>query len=104
MTVLPSTYRSEAFGLVQLQAHACARPVVSTDLPGVSMVNVDGLTGLTISQRSAKALSNALSKLLVDKALCQKMGEAALQQVTKNYQASTMAERTEDLYMKVMAG
>ena len=48
LIILPSTYRSEAFGLVMLQAHACARPVICSDLPGLSTVNVNHRTGLLV--------------------------------------------------------
>lgn len=62
--VFPSTYRSEAFGLVQLKAMACGLPVVSSDLPGVSWLNRAGETGLTVPIRDATALAAAIINLM----------------------------------------
>ncbi|NOQ21864.1 MAG: glycosyltransferase [Candidatus Aegiribacteria sp.] len=62
--VLPSTLRSEAFGMVQTEAMACGIPVISTALStGVPWVNTDGVSGLVIPPADHSALSEAVRKL-----------------------------------------
>jgi glycosyltransferase involved in cell wall biosynthesis len=63
--VFPSTERSEAFGLVQLEALARGIPIVNTRLgTAVEEVSLDGVTGLTVETKNSKALSEAINKIL----------------------------------------
>ncbi len=72
---LPSCEPSEVFGIVQLEAMACGKPVVNTSLPtGVPEVSVAGRTGHTVPPKSAHAFAAALNEILADK---QKYGEFA---------------------------
>lgn len=63
--VMSSTMKTEAFGIVQIEAMSCGLPVVSTRIPasGVAWVNQDGESGLTVEPRNAKALADAIEKI-----------------------------------------
>ena len=76
--VLPSFARTEAFGVVQVEAMAAGLPVVSTRLPtGVPWVNQHGVTGLVVAPHDAAALGQALNRLSGSKTLRRSLGEAA---------------------------
>jgi rhamnosyl/mannosyltransferase len=76
--VLPSTARTEAFGVVQIEAMAAGLPVVSTNLPtGVPWVNANGTSGLVVPPADAVALGDALRRLVEDPALRAQLGNGA---------------------------
>jgi len=97
LIVLPSTWRSEAFGLVLLKAFACGRPAVTTNLAGVAWVNRHNVTGLTVPPRRALALVEAINHLLSDARLREQMGQAARDRV-QSFNAATMAARMYAVY------
>jgi len=77
--VLPSTEPSEAFGIVQVEAMACGKPVVTFDLPtGVTWVNQHMVTGLVAPLAEQDGLTDALGRILSDSALRARLGEGAL--------------------------
>ena len=63
--VMSSVMKTEAFGIVQIEAMSCGLPVVSTRIPaaGVAWVNKDGESGLTVEPRDAKALAEAVQTI-----------------------------------------
>jgi glycosyltransferase involved in cell wall biosynthesis len=102
--VLPSTDRSEAFGIAQLEAMACGKPVVASDLPtGVRLVNRDGVTGMLVPPGDPDALAGALNELLEDEQLRAGLGKAARLRVEQEFTAERMNARTLGLYDEVLA-
>ena len=101
---LPSTTPAEAFGLVQVEAMARRKPVVSTRVAsGVPWVNQDGVTGFTVPAGDADALRSALGRLLKDEGLRTRMGEAGRHRFQEWFTHAAMVERTAELYDEVAA-
>lgn len=102
--VLPSIARSEAFGIVQLEAMACGKPVVNTNLPtAVPRVSRNGETGITVPPADSAALSGAINRLLADSDLRQTCGANARRRVEEHFSISRMIEDVYRVYQKVMA-
>jgi rhamnosyl/mannosyltransferase len=100
---LPSVEQSEAFGLVQLEAMACGKPVVCTQLGnGVNVVHQHGITGLAVPPRDAGALACALQALLDDPGLRERMGAAARMRALEEYSVDAMTRRHIDLYASLV--
>nr|UXE45053.1 D-inositol-3-phosphate glycosyltransferase [uncultured bacterium] len=102
--VLPSVTRAEAFGMVQLEAMACGKPVISTLLPtGVPWVNRDRETGLVVQPQNVPALRAALARLAGDAKLRAEMGALGRARVLSDFTVPRMIERTTTLYGSIVA-
>jgi glycosyltransferase involved in cell wall biosynthesis len=101
---MPSAERSEQFGLVQLEAMYCSKPVVTTRLgTGVEYVTIDGETGVLVPPKDPTALANALRTLLADAALRARMGAAGRQRVEEVFSVEQMVRKTVSVYQRVLA-
>jgi rhamnosyl/mannosyltransferase len=100
--VLPSVNRAEAFGIVQLEAMACRKPVINTRIDsGAPSVSLDGVTGLTVSPENPEALARAINRLLEEEALRVEYGKAARQRVESEFTLEQMVKKTLEIYSAV---
>ncbi len=102
----PSNARSEAFGLVQVEAMASGCPVINAAIPhsGVPWVSRHEETGLTVPVDNPAALAAAAQRLLTEPGLRQRLGEGARARAIAEFDHRTMAERSLEIYRHILAG
>jgi glycosyltransferase involved in cell wall biosynthesis len=88
----------EAFGLVLLEAMACGKPIIASNLPGVRTVCEDGVNGLLVKPGDAADLAKKLALILSDDELAARLGEAGLQRVKEKYNWKKVAEEHLKVY------
>lgn len=97
--VLPSVERSEAFGLVQLEAMAYGMPVINTSLPsGVPEVSIHGETGLTVAPGSAGELRASMEWMVDHPQERLEMGKAARKRLEEKYTQEIMVGNIKKIY------
>ena len=103
--VLPSLMRSEAFGIVQLEAMACGKPVINTQLDsGVTFVSPHGVSGLTVPPADSVALGNAINQLFHQPHRQTELGERAKSRVKQKFTVEKMVRSTFELYQEITNG
>ena len=98
---LPS-YR-EGLPKTLLEAASCARPVVTTNVPGCRDVVRDGDNGFVVEARNATALANALARLLADPELRQRMGQRGRERVLNEFSQERIVGQVLALYRGVLS-
>lgn len=93
--VLPSINKSEAFGLVLLEAMACTKPIIASNLPGVRSVFKNGKHGLLVKPGNVKDLVHKIKVIINDKKLAEQMGKNARALVENKYTWEKVGKRLE---------
>lgn len=103
---LPSLMRSEAFGLVMLEAMSFGRPVVATNIvgSGVPWVNVHGETGLNAEPGDVASLAAALRRLLDDPALARRLGDGGRRRYEGHFTVEKMTDALLGVYAALCPG
>lgn len=88
----------EPFGIVPLEAMACAKPVVASAVGGLTDTVVDGVTGLHVPPRNAEALARALRSLSAETVRREQLGHAGRDRAVQRYSWDRVAAETERVY------
>jgi len=99
---LPSLSRGEGCPVVLLEAMACAKACIATDVPGSRDLIEDGISGLLIPPEDSDALARAIQRLSVDRDLCARLGAAARHRVEGHYTLVREVAALEHLYSEIL--
>jgi glycosyltransferase involved in cell wall biosynthesis len=98
--VLPSEY--EAFGLVLLEAMACEKPCVATNVGGVPDVVEGNKTGILVEYGNPQQLAQAIISLLGDESKSRSMGRAGRERVRERFTWPKVVDQLEDVYRSLI--
>jgi glycosyltransferase involved in cell wall biosynthesis len=99
---LPS-YANEGVPQALMQAMACALPVVSTSVGSIAEIIDPGITGLIIAPKDVDALCWALTRLIGDAELRQRLASAARKAAVSRFGEEIMLDRMEHVFRNVIA-
>ncbi|WP_321871306.1 glycosyltransferase [Burkholderia ubonensis] len=102
--VLPSQLRSEAFGMVLVEASMFSKPMVCCEIgSGTSYVNENGVTGFVVPPESPRELAAAVNSLLDDEVSAANMGAAARERYERLFSAPALGAAYSKLYEEVVS-
>jgi len=100
LVVVPST-RPEPFGLVAIEAMACARPVIAASHGGLPEIIEHGTTGLLFKPGSSADLASAIHELLANPERASRMGQAGRERQRAYFTSSRYCADFRSLYRTV---
>jgi glycosyltransferase involved in cell wall biosynthesis len=99
MIVLPS-YR-EGLPKSLIEGAACARPLITTDVPGCREVVTNGVDGLLVPVRDAQALARAIAQLQDNPTLARRLGQAAREKALAEFDERFVIQQTLAVYYEI---
>ena len=98
--VLSSMMKTEAFGIVQIEAMSLGIPVIATEIPasGVSWVNASGESGLNVPARDSSALAGAITTICSNPGVHERLSSGALERFNMLFTTERMIEKTIKIY------
>lgn len=97
--VLPSHLRSEAYGMVLVEAAMFNRPMISCEIgTGTSFVNIHEEIGLVVEPENPPALARAMNALLHEPGLAERFGAAARRRYERMFSGAALGKAYAELY------
>ena len=101
IVVYPSSY-GEGVPRTSLEAMACGKPLVTTDMPGCRETVAEGVNGFLVPPHDAAAVADRLAQLLSDPALRQRMGRASRDKAVAEFSEERFVAETLDVYERAI--
>lgn len=100
---MSSVMKTEAFGIVQIEAMSCGKPVVATKIPqsGVSWVNKDGVSGLNAEPCNAADLARCIRGIMADEEAYARFSKGALDRYKTWFTQEEMIKKCLEIYKKL---
>ncbi|MDP8909468.1 MAG: glycosyltransferase family 4 protein [Chloroflexota bacterium] len=102
LAVVPSIW-PEPFGLVAIEAMAMGKPVIAARSGGLPEVVIDDVTGLLVEPGDVEDLRHALVRLMSDRELRERLGQASARRAERHFSADAVVPRFERLYARTIA-
>ncbi len=99
--VLPAVWR-EGFGLSIVEAMACEKPVVVTNIWALNALIQNGVNGILVEPRNVADLSEGIRRVLRDDDFRQKIGRQGRETAKERFSLDRMAEELEGVYREVL--
>lgn len=98
-----SIYKTEAFGIAQIEAMSCGKPVVATDIPesGVPWVNSHGVSGLNARPADARSLAAAIASVVEDRKRYDEYSANAKNRYEQFFTKDQMIKKCVNVYEKL---
>lgn len=96
------TYYGEGVPKILIEAMACGRPIVTTDMPGCRDLVKSGRNGMLVKPKDSVELAASLMTLILNKSVCQKMGIEGRKIVEKEFSLEHVIEETMAVYKELL--
>ncbi len=100
--VLPAIYDkhgdTEGLGVVMIEAMSYAKPVIASNVGGITDVVIDGYNGLLVKDNNPEALAQAMKKLAYSKEVCKRLGVNAKKSIDERFNWDTIVSKLIELY------
>lgn len=98
--VIPSLL--EGFPMITLEAMAMAKPIVATNIDGITEQITDEKDGILVPPKNSEALARAVIRVLADKESAKALGLAARKKVEQEFSVEKMVAETEKVYLSLL--
>ena len=90
--------------MITLEAMAITKPIIATNIDGITEQITDGKDGILVPPKDPYALAKAIIRVLADRESGKIMGLAARRKVEQEFSVEKMVAETEEVYRSLLKG